>query len=161
MVFDFLGAFAPLGYLGGFIISLLGTAFIIPVPFQVFILPLTATLNPVLLILAVSAGATIGEYVTYFIGHYSRKFIKKIMKKEHKWIVMGEKWFHRNGFLTIFIFSATPLPMKVADIIAGYLGYSKTKFFVATFLGKIASFAAIVYFGYYSIPVLAHSLGLA
>ncbi len=157
MVLDFLSGLSVLGYPGVFLISLIGSSTVVfPVPFQIIIFSLATTLNPIALTLVSAIGAAIGEMVSFFIGKYGRK---AFVKKQDKWLKLLEKWFHRNGFLTIIFVTATPLPTDIAGILAGALGYDKTKFFLAVLIGKIIVSSVIVYAGFYSIPWISQYLG--
>lgn len=157
MVFDFLAALVQYGYLGAFAISLGGSATVFfPVPYYILIFGMAPLFNPVLLTLATGVGGGIGEMVTFFLARYGRKLF---LKEKNKWILLTEKWFKRNGFLTILFVVATPLPADLAGMAAGALGYSKTKFFVAAVIGKIMQSAAVVYAGYYSVPWLVKLFG--
>jgi len=158
MVLEFLAGLATYGYLGVFAMSLIGSATIVfPVPYFIVIFGLATTLNPVLLVVASALGSSIGELTAFFLGKYGSKLI---VKKQARWFRLTEKWFRRNGFLTLVFLSAAPLPTDIGGIVAGTLGYSKGRFFLAILIGKLVKFAVIVAAGYYSITAITQYLGI-
>lgn len=158
MVLDFLAGLAVYGYAGVFAMSLIGSATVIfPVPYFIVIFGLATTLSPILLTLVSAVGSAIGELVAFFLGKYGSKLL---IKKQNKWLKLTEKWFRRNGFLTLVFLAAAPLPTDIGGIVAGTLDYSKTKFFLAILIGKIVKFAVIVYAGYYSVTAITQYLGI-
>jgi len=148
----FLHAFIQYGYIGAFIVSFLGTASVFfTIPYHGIIFILGGILDPVLLIIASTTGATLGEFVSYFVGYGSRKILNK---KYRRYLKLGEKWFNKSGAFTIFIFAATPLPDDVIGIIGGSLNYSKTKYFISCLLGKLIQATVIVYVGRFSFDAI-------
>lgn len=159
MAFDLLASLVQYGYIGAFAISLGGSATVFfPVPYYILIFGMAPLFNPILLTLATGIGGGIGEMTTFFLARAGRKLF---FKEKSKWLTLTEKWFKRNGFLTILFVVATPLPADLAGMAAGALGYSKTKFFIATVIGKIMQSAAVVYAGYYSVPWITHLFGFS
>lgn len=159
MAFDLLASLVQYGYIGAFAISLGGSATVfLPVPYYILIFGMAPLFNPILLTLAAGIGGGIGEMVTFFLAGFGRRLF---MREKNKWLILTEKWFKRNGFLTILFVVATPLPADLAGIAAGALGYSKTKFLLAAVVGKVMQSAAVVYAGYYSVPWLVHLFGFS
>jgi len=160
MVFaELFATLAAYGYIGAFVVSALGTASIfLPVPYYAIIFGMGAlpAFDPVLLTIFSALGATVGEFVGYAVGYGGRHFLRKKYKKYFAW---GEKWFNRNGFLTIAVFAATPLPDDVIGLIAGSVEYKKSKFFLACFIGKLVLTAIIVFAGMYSLRYVMDYLG--
>ena len=103
--------------------------------------------NPIAVGIIAALGATIGELTGYMAGVGGKVFIDK-----NKWYLRIEKWIRKDGFLTLFIFSAIPNPLfDVAGIMAGVTGYPVHKFMGSTFLGKTVKFVTIALFGAYFI----------
>jgi membrane protein YqaA with SNARE-associated domain len=151
---------AEYGYMGAFAMSAISSATIIlPVPYFVFIFGMAAIpgINLVLLTLATSAGAAIGELTGFLLGRYGSHLLSK---KKHKWMKQAGKWFDRNGFLTLVFLAAAPLPTDIGGILAGTVNYSKAKFFLAMLIGKTVKFGVIVYAGYYSLSWVIQYIGL-
>lgn len=149
MLAELLSLLETYGYLGAFVMSVIGSATIIlPVPYFLVIFGMAAALNPVLLTLASSVGSAVGELTGFWLGRYGSK---ALLKKHGKWFKLTEKWFDRNGFLTLVFLAAAPLPTDIGGIVAGTVGYGRTKFFIAMLIGKTVKFGVIVYAGYYSL----------
>lgn len=130
---------------------------LIMVPFYAVIFAMSKLLDPVLLIVVSTLGATLGEFVGYAIGYGGRRFLEKRYKKYFK---LCEKWFKENGFLTILVFAATPLPDDIVGLIAGSSKYSKRKFFISALIGKAILTSMIVLTGRYSFEIMLNYLGL-
>jgi membrane protein YqaA with SNARE-associated domain len=127
------------GYLGAFLIGLVGNATIIlPMPSLLLLFALGATFNPVLVGLTGAAGGAIGELSGYILGYSGHGFIKN-----NRLYVKAETWMKRFGSATVFVFAIAPvLPIDVAGIASGALRFPIWKFLAACFSGK-----AILYTG--------------
>lgn len=141
---------ANFGYLGIFLISLIGTATIIfPLPAAVFVFGAAAVLNPLILGIVAGLGAAIGELTGYFMGYAGEKIGEKKIKERVERI---KKLFKKyGGFLILVVFAATPLPDDIVGIVGGFLKYEIGKFFVAVLIGKIIFHLILAYGGYYGI----------
>lgn len=135
------------GYVSAFIGNFIASSTVVlPVPFYLIYTYLAIQLNPILLSFFSAIGASLGEMVGYAFGYAGSDLLDK-----NKYTRFAKKWFKKNGALTIFIFAATPLPDDIIGIIAGAAKYNKSKFFVASFLGKLLLFfllALIVRYSY-------------
>ena len=121
------------GYLGAFLIGLVGNATVIlPMPSLLLLFALGATFNPVLVGLTGAAGGAIGELSGYTLGYSGHGFIKN-----NQLYVKAESWTKRFGSATVFVFALTPvLPIDIAGIAAGALRFPVWKFLAACFSGK-------------------------
>jgi membrane protein YqaA with SNARE-associated domain len=151
MVFDvFASLVATYGYLGIFLVSLIGSSTIIlPLPSAVLIFTSATVLNPFLLAVSAALGCVIGELTGFFIGKGGRSVIEKRWKKDVK---KTEKLFEKyGGFWIILMFAATPLPDDIVGIVAGALKYPLKKFFLASFIGKLILNLILAYGGFYGL----------
>ena len=137
------------GYLGIFIVSLVGSATIIfPAPAFAVIFAFGAVLNPWLVGIAAGIGSAIGELTGYVIGRGGREVIEK---RHEKWLEKAKKWTDRYGFFAVLVvFAATPLPDDVVGILAGVFEYDVKKFLLASMIGKIIMSTCLALGGYYS-----------
>ncbi len=136
------------GYLGIFIVNLIGSATIIfPIPAFFIVFVFGAILNPWLVGISAALGAVLGELTGYAIGFGGKRVIEKkherILKKANEWM---EK--HR-AFFIITLFAATPLPDDVIGIICGAIKYDLRKFFLASLAGKLIMNLSIAFGGYF------------
>ncbi len=155
----FLGTF---GYFGIFLVSFVSSASIIfPVPFFVLIGGFATILNPLILLFSVASGSSLGEVTGYIFGKYSHKTIKKILKKK-EWKIENkiEKWFHKNGFLTILLISASPIPTDIVGIFSGTVNYNFKLFLLAVFIGKLIKFSLIIYGTFFSANFILDYFGI-
>jgi membrane protein YqaA with SNARE-associated domain len=132
-----------LGYLGAFIISLVTSATVfLPAPGLVAIVPLAASLNPVLVGLAAGTGGIIGEITGFMIGYGGSGVVAKEHGKTYRRL---EDWMRRWGGWAIFAIAAVPLPLfDVAGIMAGALHYPLRKFFLIGWAAKCVKTVAVV-----------------
>jgi len=154
-IFDVLASY---GYIGIFLISLIGSATIIlPLPSVAFVFASGAILNPFLVGVLAGLGAAIGEFTGYALGWGGRKVIKSKWKKLFK---RTEDAFQRyGGFWIIILFAVTPLPDDIVGIIAGTLKYSVKKFFIASLIGKVILHLILAYAGFYGIGWILQYFG--
>ncbi len=150
MIQEFFLQLSNLGYIGIFLISLIGSSTIIfPLPAATFVFLAAPVLNPLILGIVAGIGAALGELVGYVFGRAGRKIGQKKFEKE---LDKARKMFERyGGFLALIIFAATPLPDDVAGIVAGLLKYDVKRFFIAVSIGKIIFHLVLAYGGYYGI----------
>jgi len=135
-----LGSF---GYLGAFLISLVGNATVVlPVPTFVLIFAFGAAFNPFLVGIVSALGGTIGEMTCYLLGFSGRGVVenRQLYDRAVRWL---QKW----GALTVFVMAVTPSPFDVMGMVAGLLRYPFWKFFLATLCGKTIKYIILALAG--------------
>ena len=148
------------GYLGIFLISLLGaTSIFVPIPSSVVIFTLASLpqFDPLLIAAAAGAGAAIGELSGYLIGFGGRKIIGEKYKKKMD-ILM--RLFKRFGPIVIFGFALTPLPDDLLFIPLGVMRYNLLRAFVPALLGKFLSNLIIAYAGRFFLQAIGDFFGV-
>jgi len=130
---DSVAALGNWGYLGAFLIGLIGNATVIlPMPGLLLLFALGVTFNPILVGVVGAAGGTVGELTGYALGlsgHY--------MTGNNRWLRLARVWMQRWGSVALFLFALVPvLPMDIAGIAAGIVRFKIWKFLVAVMLGK-------------------------
>ena len=141
---DKLVNFESYGYLGIFVISVLGNATIIlPVPVILTAFLGGGIFNPFWVGLISSFGATIGELTGYVAGRSGRVVIKNNAKFEKI-----EKWMEKYGLWTIFVLAVIPNPaFDLAGIVSGATKIPVWKYFLVTWAGKFIKFMTFAYIG--------------
>ncbi|KKR86750.1 MAG: putative membrane protein [Candidatus Woesebacteria bacterium GW2011_GWB1_41_10] len=132
------------GYLGLFIISVLGNATIVlPTPVVLTAFLGGGILNPLWVSIVVSLGATIGELTGYVAGVSGKHLINEGGK-----IQKVKKWMEKYGLWTLFVLAAIPNPFfDLAGIVAGATGVKVYKYFIIVTLGKLIKFGSISFLG--------------
>lgn len=133
-----------LGYFGIFLLSAIGNATIVlPVPAILTAFVGGAFLNPLLVGIVASFGATIGELTGYYAGVGGKEFVKK-----DKRIQKVEKWMEKYGLWTLFVLAVIPNPaFDLAGIVAGATKVPVYKYFLIVWMGKFIKFVSISYLG--------------
>jgi len=141
---DSLAKLSSYGYLGVFLINLVGSATIIfPTPSIVATFVGGSIYNPLLVGIFSGIGAGLGELTGYLAGYGGSALIKE--NKNYKRI---EKWMSINGFLTILILAIIPNPFfDISGIFSGATHYSLKKFLTAVLIGKTIRFVGIALLG--------------
>lgn len=141
---DKLSELSSYGYLGIFLINLIGSAtIVIPAPSIVATFVGGSIYNPILVGLVSGVGASIGELTGYLAGYGGSAVIE-----ENKHFKRVEKWMSRNGFLTILFLATIPNPIfDISGIFAGATGYPLKKFFGAVVIGKTLRFIGVALLG--------------
>ena len=170
------------GYLGGFLISILGGVTIIPAPSFLVIFTLGHALDPVRIGALSGIGEAIGGITVYLTGaggktiwswlrtreepvyqEFSSSFdeltprprgFRAKYQRFYKWI---EKQMQRRGSLAIFVSSAVIMgPFYVVGLAAGSLRIGLKKFFLVSWAGKTVKGFTVAFAGYFGLHVLLH-----
>lgn len=141
---DQLRAVGNYGYLGIFLIAIIGNATIIlPVPTFVTAFAGGSVFNPVIVGLISAVGATIGELTGYVAGRSGTAIVEN-----QKVYDRFDRWMDRYGWLALFILAAIPNPLfDVAGIIAGLSEMKVSTYLIVVCAGKIVKFLIIAYLG--------------
>jgi len=89
---------------------------------------------PILVGIAVAAGASIAKAVHYYISHFARRALSE--KSVHKLEGYCERWGRWKSVAT-FISSATPVPDEPVLVSLALVNYSPLRFFLVFLLGKL------------------------
>lgn len=152
------------GYLGAFLISILGGAtIIIPVPMLAVVFSLGGVMElPWLVGLSSGFGETLGALTIYMTGYggstafYNSKH-GKIQAAYGRMMGLME----RRGSLTLFILAAVLNPFFYpATLAAGALRFGIRKYFLICLLGKTIKGMTVVYSGFWGLRGLLRMLGM-
>lgn len=138
------------GYLGLFILSIVGNATIVlPAPVVLAAFVGGGIFNPVLVTLVVSLGASIGELTGYLAGHGGSELIDGPKFDTVK------KWMNKYGLWTIFVLAAIPNPLfDLAGIVSGAMNIKVHKYLIVVFLGKLIKFGIFAFLGAGSVGLI-------
>ena len=155
-----------LGYLGAFIISLVGNATILfPFPYVgvAFILgglrnELTTTFlfDPWVIGVVAGAGAMLGEMTGYFIGYGGGRLIDQNQTNSFKLFVDAHP---RATPIVVWFLAATPIPDDVLVVPLGAARYSWWKVALAQLIGKSMFLTAIAWSGRIGLDFIGTILG--
>ncbi len=146
--------FASYGYLGLFIVSIVGNATVLlPVPSLVSTVIIGGVLNPWWVGIVSGAGMAIGEISGYLAGYGGTA----IIQTENRALFQRlERWMETRGFLTLFILAALPNPLfDMAGVAAGMTRFPFWQFLLASFLGKSLKGLLFAFVGAGALPWLA------
>lgn len=141
---DKFGNLESYGYLGIFLISVLGNATIVlPVPVILTAFLGGGIFNPAIVGVVAALGATIGELTGYLAGISGRGLIENKGKIERV-----KNWMGKYGLWTLFVLALIPNPLfDLAGIVAGATRIPVYKYLIVVFLGKLIKFLAISFLG--------------
>ena len=161
---EFVRGLEGYGYLGAFLISILGGAtIVIPVPMLAVVFALGGVMQyPWLVGIAAGLGETVGAMTIYMTGHGAgRVFYSSKHGKIQSAYDRLEKLMERRGSLTLFILAAVINPFFYpAALAAGALRFGIRKYFFICFIGKTIKGMTIVYAGYWGLRGLLRMLGM-
>ena len=141
------------GYIGVFILSLVGTATLfLPLPVDGIIFALGSKLNPWLLGIIAGIGMSLGELTAYYAGYLGTVLVEK--RRHLEKIDKIRDVFQKYGFFTIPLFAFTPLPFDLIGIFCGVIKYDVRKFFIGTLLGKTPRALILALAGNYTFQAL-------
>jgi len=151
------------GYLGAFVISVLGGAtVIIPVPMLAVQFALGGVLKPYYVGLAAGAGETLGAIAIYMTGYGGgTAFLNSKHVRIQAIYQRLMSWVERRGSLTLFILSSliNPFFYPVA-LAAGALRLGIWRYTIICWVGKTIKGMTIAYLGYWGIGSLLRWLGV-
>jgi len=135
------------GYLGAFLISLVGNAGVIlaaPVlpilsAIGAVLYPVTGLEGPIIVGLVGGVGAGIGEMVGYLLGYSGRG-----VAENNRLYLRLVRWMKRWGALAIFVTAAVPFFFDIAGMAAGVLRFPLWKFVLACWLGRTLNYVILV-----------------
>jgi membrane protein DedA with SNARE-associated domain len=156
------------GYLGAFLISILGGAtVIIYVPMQPVVFALGGTMagpwQAFVLGMAAAAGEVIGGLTIYMTGQGAGKTISssknpRVQKTYEKML----NFIRRRGAIALFLVTFIMNPFFYpAAFACGALGMDLKKFVPVIIAGKIIKCMTVVYAGYFGLKAIFHALGIA
>lgn len=134
------------GYLGIFLISILGNATIIlPVPVILTAFIGGGIFNPILVGIITAVGASIGELTGYLAGAAGQIVVAK-----NKRLQKMEGWMQKYGLWALFVLAAIPNPaFDLAGIVAGATKIPVWKYLLVVSLGKAVKFFSFAFLGFY------------
>jgi membrane protein YqaA with SNARE-associated domain len=144
------------GYLGLFLISILGNATII-IPAPVFVVACAAGMiyGPLVVGLISGLGSAIGELTGYYAGYGGSSVIP-----EGKLYEKLAQFMREHGILAIFILAVVPNPLfDVGGMIAGILKMPVLRFLFAAWIGKAVRLGVMAYLCLGGLPFLQHFIG--
>ena len=154
------------GYLGAFIISILGGAtIIIPVPMLAVVFALGGAMpdlwHVALLGTAAALGELVGALIIYMTGHGAGRAISnksgRIQSAYERMLGLME----RRGPLTLFIVASIVNPFFYpAALACGALRFGLRKFVLIVLTGKLIKCMTVVYAGYYGLKGLFRAIGI-
>jgi membrane protein YqaA with SNARE-associated domain len=152
------------GYLGAFLISILGgSTIIIPVPMLAVVFTLGGIM-PMTWLLGISAavGELIGALIIYMTGHGAGRAISKskhsIVQRSYERLL---GLIERRGPITLFILASVINPFFYpAALAAGALRFGLKRYIVIVFAGKVIKGMTIVYAGHYGLKGIFNAIGI-
>jgi membrane protein YqaA with SNARE-associated domain len=119
---------------------------VLPLPFGVSLMLVAADhWNPALVALVGSAGASLGEFSSYFFGYLSKRLSIDENTPGYK---MVQRWIHRYGMWAIALLSFQPIiPFELGGFIAGLVKMPISKFLPAIWIGKFPKYLILIYLG--------------
>jgi uncharacterized membrane protein YdjX (TVP38/TMEM64 family) len=118
----------------------------LPLPIGVSIMLIAAEhWNPVLIALAGSLGASLGEFTSYFFGYLGERLS---INEDTPGYKLVQSWIRKYGMWAIAFLSFQPLiPFELGGFIAGLAKMPVRKFLPAIWLGKFPKYLLLVYLG--------------
>jgi membrane protein YqaA with SNARE-associated domain len=159
------------GYLGAFIISVLGGAtYIAPVPMTPVIFSLGTVLKPsfapylgpVFVGVAAGLGESIGGLTIYMTGYGGGTALVSAKHRRIQTIYSRVlRWVEKRGALVLFLLSATLNPFFYpAGLAAGALRFGIKKYFFICLAGKTIKGMTVAFAGYWGLGAILRVFGI-
>ncbi len=160
---EFIRTLEGYGYLGAFLISILGGAtIIIPVPMLAVVFALGGVLTPYWIGIAAGLGETVGALIIYMTGHGGGAALSNIkygkIQAAYSRLMY---WMERRGSWTLFVLSAVLNPFFYpAALTAGAMRFGLRRYFLICLAGKLIKGITVAYAGYWGLRGLLRMLGM-
>lgn len=160
---EFVRALEGYGYLGAFLISILGGAtIVVPVPMLAVVFALGGVLTPYWVGVAAGLGESIGALIIYMTGHGAGTALFSSNGKLQGAYLRIMKLMEQRGSLTLFFLSAVLNPFFYpAALAAGAARFGIRKYFIICFAGKTVKGFTVAYAGYWGLRGLLRMLGMS
>lgn len=161
---EFVRGLRVYGYVGAFLISILGGAtIIVPVPMLAVVFALGRVMEHTWLVgLANGLGETLGALTIYMTGYGGGSaFYYSTHGKLHDAYERLIGLMERRGSITLFLLAAVLNPFFYpAALAAGALRFGLKKYFLITLVGKTIKGMTVAYAGYWGLRELLRMLGM-
>jgi len=159
---EFVRTLEGYGYVGAFLISILGGAtIIVPVPMLAVVFALGGVLTPYWVGLAAGLGETLGALIIYMTGHGAGTALFSSNGKLQGAYLRIMKLMEQRGSLTLFLLSAILNPFFYpAALAAGASRFGMRKYFLICFAGKTIKGFTVAFAGYWGLRGLLRMLGM-
>lgn len=147
-----------LGYFGFFILMAIESSFL-PIPSELMLIPagvLVAggSMNFAMLLASCVAGSIFGALVMYYLAYFlGRRGFNKLANKipfiSHSHLEKSEKYFEKNGDITVFIGRFIPVVRHLISIPAGFAKMNVWKFCLYTGIGAGVWSTILIDIGYF------------
>lgn len=142
-----------IGYVGVFVLSLMGSASIlVPIPGIAAVCAGSGLLNlfPLWVAVVAATGEALGELSGYLLGYSGRGIAQNV-----RFYPRVERWMERQGWLALLLASSIPNPLfDLIGIAAGTLKYPVPQFLVSVWAGKLIKNMTIAYACYYGVGLM-------
>jgi membrane protein DedA with SNARE-associated domain len=152
------------GYLGAFLISILGGAtIIIPVPMLAVVFALGGIMQYTWLVgIAAALGEVIGALTIYMTGHGAGTVL---VQNKHGIVQSAYErllgLMERRGPLTLFVVASVINPFFYpAALAAGALRFGLKKYILIVLAGKLIKSMTVVYAGYFGLKGIFRAIGI-
>ena len=159
--YEFVRTLEGYGYLGAFMISILGGAtIIVPVPMLVVVFALGGVLTPYWVGVAAGLGETVGALIIYMTGYGGGTALMYSSGRFQSAYLRMMKLIERRGSLALFILSAVLNPFFYpAALAAGASRFGIKRYFFICLVGKTIKGFTVAYAGYYGLRGILRMLG--
>jgi len=144
------------GYAGLFLVCLLGSSSMIPIPFQIIVFSFGTVLNPLLVGIIAAFGSSLGNLISYLIGLGGKEILEGKYSKQLNDLKRKLKKY--GIFLWLIVIYATPIPNVPFAVLSGVVKYDFKKFFLAVLIGELILNITIAFAGFYSMKWMTRYL---
>jgi len=162
---EFVQTLGGYGYLGAFLISILGGAtIIVPVPVLAVVFALGGVMKyPVLVGVAAGLGESLGGLAIYMTGYGGGTALINIKHSKIQAVYSRIlRWMERRGSWTLFVASAVLFSpfFYPASLAAGALRFGIYRYFLICLAGKTVKGMTVAFAGYWGLRALLRMLGI-
>ncbi|MFH0828644.1 MAG: VTT domain-containing protein [Candidatus Kerfeldbacteria bacterium] len=131
-------------FLVGFILPIVPP---FPVRLAVVIPIVSASVNPIAVVLAAALGSSLGTLPLYGLSMKAKdtRLVKRWLRRE--WVRITLRFLEGKMFLTVLLFALLPLPDQLMSVIGGLQRYPARRMALGFFIGRLPYYCALAYLG--------------
>jgi len=120
---------------------------VFPVRIAVLIPLAAASVNPLLVVLAASAGSSLGTLPLYAITREANDFAIVKRWRSHGWVRRLLRALEGRMFVCVLLFALLPLPDQLMSVISGFERYPAWKMTAGFFIGRLPYYLLLAFLG--------------
>lgn len=120
---------------------------VFPVRLAMLIPVVSASVHPLLVVIAASLGSSLGTMPLYVLTREVNDLVVVQRWLAHGWVRRLLTYLNGKMFLCVLLFALLPLPDQLMSVVGGFEKYPAWKLSVGFFIGRLPYYCALAFLG--------------